>query len=247
MQIDVSGGHFSSLLGAVIRGGGSQIWNGYGCKGWGIQWEHRLKKWGVIGWEHDFWHSVREKYKNMCGHQVRAKMSQKSRVFGCYFKKKHCMSTTWNPVWCQLFKSWGFEWQIKCKNMGLWVWAHATVKKYGVYGCQRCWKNGVFWPLHTRHLQNGTAPPRAVITPLRKPCFRKGHHGIKAYKDDDNPRLSDSFSATPFLRREEVSRAVTRLSLLCWQDIRTFLHFSFMFSINFSSFFFSSSFDPPGL
>ena len=22
-------------------------------------------------------------------------------------------------------------------------------------------EKGVFWPLHTRHLQNGTAPPRA--------------------------------------------------------------------------------------
>ena len=69
-----------------------QIWSGYGCKarpptGWGIQWEHRLKKWGVIGWEHDFWHSVREKYKNMWGHRVRAKSSQKSRVFGWYLKQ----------------------------------------------------------------------------------------------------------------------------------------------------------------
>ena len=74
------------------RGGGSQIWSGYGCKarpptGWGIRWEHRLKKWGVIGWEHDFWHSVREKYKNMWGHRVRAKSSQKSRVFGWYLKQ----------------------------------------------------------------------------------------------------------------------------------------------------------------
>ena len=73
-------------------GGGRQIWSGYGCKarpptGWGIRWEHRLKKWGVIGWEHDFWHSVREKYKNMWGHQVRAKSSQKSRVFGWYLKQ----------------------------------------------------------------------------------------------------------------------------------------------------------------
>ena len=40
------------------------------------------KNWGVIGWEHDFWHSVREKYKNMWGHRVRAKISQKSRVLG---------------------------------------------------------------------------------------------------------------------------------------------------------------------
>ena len=66
-------------------GGGSHIWNGYGCKartstGWGIRWEHRLKKWGVIGWEHDFWHPVREKSKNMRsywskneGHLVRAR------------------------------------------------------------------------------------------------------------------------------------------------------------------------------
>ena len=75
------------LSGLFPGGGGSQIWSGYGCKarpptGWGIRWEHRLKKWGVIGWEHDFRHSVREKYKNMWGHRVRAKSSQKSRVFG---------------------------------------------------------------------------------------------------------------------------------------------------------------------
>ena len=72
--------------------GGSRIWSGYGCKarpptGWGIRWDHRLNKWGVIGWEHDFWHSVREKYKNMWGHRVRAKSSQKSRVFGWYLKQ----------------------------------------------------------------------------------------------------------------------------------------------------------------
>ena len=71
------------------RGGQSNM---NGCKGraqtdWGIQWEHRLKKWGVIGWEHDFWHSVREKYKNMWGHRVRAKISLKSRVFLCKITK----------------------------------------------------------------------------------------------------------------------------------------------------------------
>ena len=47
----------------------------------------QAQKWGVIGWEHDFWHSVREKYKNMWGHRVRAISSQKSRVFGWYLKQ----------------------------------------------------------------------------------------------------------------------------------------------------------------
>ena len=60
---------------------------------------------------------------------------------------------------CQLFKSWGFEWQIKCKNMGLWVWAHATVKKYGVYGCQRCWKRGSFDPYICVASRMGLPPP----------------------------------------------------------------------------------------
>ena len=132
-----------------------------GCKGraqtgWGIQWEHRLKKWGVIGWEHEFWHSVREKYKNMWGHGVRA-------WTWLVFSMVDCKITKVNFFTCQLFKSWGFEWQIKCKNMGLWVWAHATVKKYGVYGCQRCWKRGSFDP-YIRVATRMGLPPRAFAT-----------------------------------------------------------------------------------
>ena len=138
------------------RGGGSQIWSGYGCKarpptGWGIRWEHRLKKWGVIGWEHDFWHSVREKYKNMWGHQVRAKSSQKSRVFGWYLKQSIVRvlpgilsdAGVVGMFKCQLFKSWGIEWQIIWKNMGLWVRAHATVKNMGSMGDSDAEKGGL--------------------------------------------------------------------------------------------------------
>ena len=29
-------------------------------------------------------------------------------------------------------------------------------------------KKGVFWALHTRHLQNGTAPPGILPSPLRE-------------------------------------------------------------------------------
>ena len=62
-------------------GGGTPISNGYGCKahtskGWGIRWEHSLKKWGSlgeksnfglklggIGWECYFW-SFSEGFKS---------------------------------------------------------------------------------------------------------------------------------------------------------------------------------------
>ena len=49
--------------------GGTPISNGYGCKahtskGWGIRWEHNLKKWGNIGWEAKFWFKI-------IGHWVR--------------------------------------------------------------------------------------------------------------------------------------------------------------------------------
>ena len=161
---------YSVFQTTITPGGGSQIWNRYGCKGraqtgWGIQWEHRLKKWGVIGWEHDFWHSVREKYKNMWGHRVRAKISQKITWTWLVFSMLDCKITKVNFFTCQLFKSWGFEWQIKCKNMGLWVWAHATVKKYGVYGCQRCWKRGSFDPyIHVASRMGLPPPPPGTIT-----------------------------------------------------------------------------------
>ena len=52
-----------------IRGEGTPISNGYGCKaqiskGWGIRWEHNLEKWGVVGGEAEFWFKIR-------GHWVR--------------------------------------------------------------------------------------------------------------------------------------------------------------------------------
>ena len=159
-------------------GGGSQIWSGYGCKacpptGWGIRWEHRLKKWGVIGWEHDFWHSVREKYKNMWGHRVRAKSSQKSSFFGWYLKQSiaraslilqwcYYIGITW--TWlvfsildCKItkvkyivffsnasFSNHGaLSDRLNEKNMGLWVRAHATVKNMGSMGDSDAEKGGL--------------------------------------------------------------------------------------------------------
>ena len=94
----------------------------------GIQWEKNTKICGVIGWE---W---------------------------LVFSMLDCKITKVNFFTCQLFKSWGFEWQIKCKNMGLWVWALCNCKKIWGLWVQAMLKKGVFWPLHTRRLQNGTAP-----------------------------------------------------------------------------------------
>ena len=52
------------------RGGGTPISNGYGCKahtskGWGIWWEHSLKKWGVIRWEAKFWFKISRHWVRM--------------------------------------------------------------------------------------------------------------------------------------------------------------------------------------
>ena len=92
--------------------GGSHIWNGYGCKaraptGWGIQWEHRLKKWGVIGWEHDFWHPVREKSKNM-----RSYSSKNEGSLG--------ESTIFFIRWVKF----GIRWEKNIKIYGVFGWEH---------------------------------------------------------------------------------------------------------------------------
>ena len=56
------------------RGGGTPVSNGYGCKhrckahtskGWGIRWEHNLKKWGVMEWEAKFWFKIRGDWVKM--------------------------------------------------------------------------------------------------------------------------------------------------------------------------------------
>ena len=96
----------------LIPGGGSHIWNGYGCKaraptGWGIRWEHRLKKWGVIGWEHDFWHPVREKSKNM-----RSYWSKNEGSLG--------ESTIFFIRWVKF----GIRWEKNIKIYGVFGWEH---------------------------------------------------------------------------------------------------------------------------
>ena len=151
----------AAQIGCFFPGRGSQIWNGYGCKGraqtsWGIQWEHRLKKWGVIGWEHDFWHSVREKYKNMWGHRVRAKISQK--ISQCWIVK----SLRWIFSHARAFSNHGAL--SDRLNAKIWVFGCElwTVKKYGVYGCQRCWKRGSFDP-YIRVASRMGLPPRGFF------------------------------------------------------------------------------------
>ena len=96
----------------VSSRGGSHIWNGYGCKaraptGWGIRWEHRLKKWGVIGWEHDFWHPVREKSKNM-----RSYWSKNEGSLG--------ESTIFFIRWVKF----GIRWEKNIKIYGVFGWEH---------------------------------------------------------------------------------------------------------------------------
>ena len=92
--------------------GGSHIWNGYGCKaraptGWGIRWEHRLKKWGVIGWEHDFWQPVREKSKNM-----KSYWSKNEGSLG--------ESTIFFIRWVKF----GIRWEKNIKIYGVFGWEH---------------------------------------------------------------------------------------------------------------------------
>ena len=95
-----------------VPGGGSHIWNGYGCKaraptGWGIRWEHRLKKWGVIGWEHDFWHPVREKSKNMRSYWSKNEGSLgESMIFFIRWVK------------------FGIQWEKNIKIYGVFGWEH---------------------------------------------------------------------------------------------------------------------------
>ena len=75
------------------RGGGSQIWSGYGCKarpptGWGIRWEHRLKKMSghwVRAWFLAFSERKIQKYVGSSGESQ--KFTKKKRVFGWYLKQ----------------------------------------------------------------------------------------------------------------------------------------------------------------
>ena len=142
--------------------GGSHIWNGYGCKaraptGWGIRWEHRLKKWGVIGWEHDFWHPVREKSKNM-----RSYWSKNEGSLG--------ESTIFFIRWVKF----GIRWEKNKKIMGSLGESTCDYKKMRGLWVTAMLKKGVFWALHTRHLQNGTAPPWEKLCNFELLLFEMG-------------------------------------------------------------------------
>ena len=58
----------------------------------------------------------------------------------------------------------GIRWEKNIKIYGVFGWEHMRLKKMRGLWVTAMLKKGVFWALHTRHLQNGTAPPREVIT-----------------------------------------------------------------------------------
>ena len=76
---------------------------------------------------------------------------------------------------CQLFKSWGIEWQIKWTKYGSLGESSCNCKKIWGLWVTAMLKKGVFWALHTRHLQNGTAPPGLYYTPPAK-YWHLRHH-----------------------------------------------------------------------
>ena len=62
------------------------------------------------------------------------------------------------------FKSWGIEWQIKWKNMGLWVRAHATVKNMGSMGDSDAEKVGLLSLTYASPSRMELPPPPGAQT-----------------------------------------------------------------------------------
>ena len=137
-------------------GGGHTNLNGYGCKahtskGWGIRWEHNLKKWGVTGWEAKFWFKIRGHWVSMFTFDP----SVSAFKAGIWKKKSSKMAKmiNWSMKLKQKVTSCG-SWMQKIG--GLWVKAieeptfhqkrgslgdsRDNQQKYGVIGWQQHWK-----------------------------------------------------------------------------------------------------------
>ena len=151
-SIDRLSAHYTSDIShGKTSPGGTPISNGYGCKvhtskGWGIRWEHNLKKWGIIGWEAKFWFKIR-------GHWVRMLLlifqwALKSRNL----KKKIVENGKNDHFVDEIETKSSFLWQPNAKNRGslgvsdrrahispkkkwgLWVTAETISKNMGSLG-----------------------------------------------------------------------------------------------------------------